>query len=57
MICPYYENSWCNYALEDEELSCQPALCTCQSEGDVATCQFGFASQLEEEVRQKGETQ
>ena len=56
MECSYYFNGWCLYALDDEELSCQEALCECNSEGDRETCQFGFASALEEEERVSEET-
>ena len=42
MKCPFYNNGWCEYALDDEEMSCQPDLWDCRSEGDTETCRFGF---------------
>jgi len=53
MTCPHFDNSWCNYALDDEELSCQPEMCWCSSDGETKQCQFGFALVLEEEARVK----
>ena len=57
MKCPYYEIGWCDYALNDKQLSCQPSLCECHSEGETELCQFGFTNALEEEARVSEETQ
>ena len=57
MTCPFYDNDWCEYALDDEELSCQPEMCWCSSNGETKQCQFGFALVLEEEARVSEETQ
>lgn len=54
MICPFYVNGWCEWAMDDPQLSQRMDAISCSSQGGIECCQFAFIEELEELIRQEG---